>query len=1660
MSFLEQYKVLVDYQFTSSGSAAGALAGTISNMEKIPALGKGVVSALDRVLEKEDQLIRNSKRLSQSFKDRYGQANQMTRLAGSDFGAPAYKAGIQGQKKVIEDEIKSIERRLGAFGGKNKIAELRNLSSGLDALDAKMFKTGQTGAKSFDTLTASIGRTAVAMGILYQLRAGMLDAINVARELQSTTNQVAAIAKNGKYFGAGGPTFGRALRQDVRGMAAKFGTNSTDIANSVNTVYQAVDVPTREALKIVELSNKIGVATRTSVETATEILLAAKNALNLKGTDLVGVSDRLITLWKDGVLTFEQAHNALGKIFKAGSLMGAKSVEDLNTLLAMTAAVTRQGGTPERNVTELQSTLLGITDPKQRKKLQGAGIDFGRGNTTFDQNVNALMQVVNAGPDFINKNFSDARERRGLAVLSTQLPFLTAEIKKMGASAGTTQTAFEDMMRDPTKRLEVLNAHFRNLKEMIGSDLVAAISDATAPTQHFLNALDKVGDVVPGVKALGGELRALVEVLGSIGVLTVGLSASGSLLGLPQVQGGGLFGKVGANLLGLGSLAVPRLGALGAAATGAEGALMATPVGIGVGAAAVLGTAGYMAYNAHRQAQLDAAAAGAEDARRNIEDGQQALAGMTDISKSFGDAYQSYKKGEGDPAKLKADMHDLAASLVEVDKATAKTYGLDVVEKNGQKWVTINGVIADSVETLQTKIANLTVANFKKQILELSQFAQKYMQLSEMELKRQAHDKLKDDRALIGVAGTLLGAKPGTYPQVDAFMSSHFATVNGKRVPLTTALTPVPVSLSEGRGAIYPGGLTEHERQRVFEEARNTFVKEKFNIDPKALLDKNAENQLFLKMSDDQKKEWDKVQKEMNEEAKGIATNLKEGNENTKGFPGGNAGDPTKLQKEATELFERVKEAKVQIEEQIKYEKSIGAVTKENESARRSELEQQQLMPFLMQAHVIQQKDVNGETKKIFDAHKPVLEGLQRIAAEKFQQEEHERAITQASKAYATALDSAAKGIEASQKNMDRAFKGFGDAIDSLAATLDENARAGSLSDKLFEISIAGVPEEMKGRYRAAYKVNKGKADLKAAYHQFQNASILDQRAQEVSAAGSPEEYLNNMIDRQITGVENVPGQPQSATLPDTYNQYDIAAGVGKANNDALNEAAIAAAQATVGSVDNICASFLVKKFRQMGFDIPNLTTTGEVYDWMIKQGAFEVSASEMQAGDVVFSSKTGPLGGPEHVMLATGFNEALNAKDGKAVLRDLKDYPTGKVLRLPTDLFGSTLNKAGLIPPGFTNYGPEFTAEGNIANTPEVRETLEYLKTLKLKERKTALEAILTGQGAFTIPQGEGQPGKFVQFGNDIGGEQWQKNFLPLFQHYYDATSQLESGQLGTTQQTGRFKQVSARNYVDKLVDLMGVVSDFSQQFNDPVMFKGKDTGDPQDAKKAKENAMDYVKFLNEFNSQFTGPEMDDMLSFLENQIADPNLAASDRSGFQALQSFILRSRQVGVNFEDIVAGKIDPTQIAQLAVGDVQQYEASQINSMDDPAAIQLANALGLNADFWQKVYGDNAIQIEAAFSTIQPAIRRLVDNINKVNNLLPGATPVATDGFIPDNPDMTGADPNVPPIGGADGVVGTTGKGTSQVGGRKASMIGSATVNLLAKKRSKFGNKTVSN
>ena len=448
-------------------------------------------------------------------------------------------------------------------------AALQRSSAALGNLDQTLYATRQIGAsaqaatRSITELSAAtdrmnnlFGRTAVAMMVFYQMNALITATVESSRALEKSLTATQAILGTSSFIGQGSQTNYRQMHEDVRRLSNELGVSALEVSKALNVVFQGTDISTRGALEITKVATQTAKITQSSVDTITNILVAAKNAFNLPASDIVKVSEKLILLWKDGVVNLDQLENGLGKVFKAGRLFGAKTTDDMNTLFTWTAAITKEAGSAANNVTQLQNVLIDFSRPKIREALQGKGIDFGIGGTEFERNKNAVLQVLQRGEAFISANFGKQRTALGLSTLMSEMQrgYFEQGMATFEGSAGVLRDALETVMDKPTARMERLVNVVGNFKTMIGRDLVTTLDAIVAPLVTIDKVTGEWNEKLPGIKILTSAFRGLFEVVSGLGMLNMGLMAGQMLMGVnvPSRMGGNLATAMGDRMRALG----------------------------------------------------------------------------------------------------------------------------------------------------------------------------------------------------------------------------------------------------------------------------------------------------------------------------------------------------------------------------------------------------------------------------------------------------------------------------------------------------------------------------------------------------------------------------------------------------------------------------------------------------------------------------------------------------------------------------------------------------------------------------------------------------------------------------------------------------------------------------------------------------------------------------------------------------------------------------------------------------------------------------------------------------------------------------------------------------------------------------------------------------
>ena len=1329
MGLQERFDVSVNFNITSSGQGATAFKDMHNTLGRLPRVAAQAAAGIEKIRDAELGLAKaamsstRARELWNKAAIRGGQLQERfgDRAYGMQMGQQVqamaqYRRELQAQIRPMQQAAMQQFRGMGdptgmayalganqytrqgaigrQFAGGSSLRELRALSTemgrvtksgvGLSRTWQAMHRTGAvgfravaTGAKetadATDKMNRSLGRTAVALMALFKIQQAFRDMTNLAREFHTQLVQISAIMQNTRFYQQGSPTNILAMKSDIRGMAAQYGTSRGDIAAAVNEIFQAVDVPTNTGLQIATTAIRAAKGTRTELESMTKLLLSAYNAMDLKANDLEAVSDRLITMWKDGVITFDEAQNALGKIFQAASLFGATAVEDLDKVFAAMTAVTKQGGAVQRNMTYLTNVLLELTEPKTREKLIGVGIDFTKGETTFDRNWAALMQILEQGPEFINQQFTDKRVRMGLSVLENQLSTLILMIDKMRESAGTTRDNLMRMLDDPSARLDKLREQALNLVELMGTDFIMSLDSIVGGFVNMNVELDRLLELKPELNAWAGVWRGLLETFLTLASIGVGGAAIGSLLGMggemAAASGLAAYGKSGltrfftapAQALGRTTIgAAAGLGVSGAAAGLASPAIM---TGVGAGIAAIV--AGVVTISAVRQELQRQRAGFAEEARREIEDLQQELYDAATASKTFEELFTRAMQVSGTEAEvLRQDLHNIVATFIQEHQDIADKLDISVTEE-GDIIMDTTGKVATSIEELQTVIQALSADNYEQVLDDIKQANEEFMYWADSFIKSatkgRAGEIIKSRGQLVKgyrvtseqlppvFLGTSLD-RPASPEVLERLIGQYYGLPADQRndAALVDILNNL---LLRDPNVPYPSGQLDAVREWVegYPEYYEKYKEGAFGGLPfDVFMGGNVRDIQDYLYTD----ELEKHKKEL-EGTTEAAEEGKTAQEKATELLGEQNEDQKKLNTRIEGMVSAYDVARREIEQTVQLEVETGQLKAEDVEERKRELEQQKLLPLILKTRVMKEDETLNLTdeqliilNELLLEYGYVLDSTRLLTAAKLQELETQERINQYAEEYANSLKRLSQAMEQSAeqmlKSIESAMKPFEDASDLRG----QKGQIGSAFDSGLGLALMFAKPEARPHIE----------QLLAPYSQYLNVlgnkAYLDTVMEQPPLQGLQKGHLGKMLkfmrtaDTSLSGIASSYGVPEGTVGPFATPLYfrDAANNLGVKDIDPAR----AAASALLGRTDNLCAATLQQYLQSLfpGQTIPTFRTTGDVVDWLDSIEARKLGPGELaKSGDVLFwpdlmNTMTGALGKNDlfdHTAIALG---------------------------------------------------------------------------------------------------------------------------------------------------------------------------------------------------------------------------------------------------------------------------------------------------------------------------------------------------------------------------------------------------------------------------------------
>jgi len=330
------------------------------------------------------------------------------------------------------------------------------------------------------------------------------------------------------------------LQDLVQGLSADVG-----IAQDVLTqgLYNAISagVPKDNAFEFMQIASKASVAGVTDVNTAVDGLTSIINAFGLDMSDAEGVADSMFAAVQGGKTTFEELSASIFNIAPAAAASKV-SMQEVNAAIATLTA----SGTPTAvATTQLRAALTGLQRPSEDLDKAFQKVGFASAQAALEEK--GLAFALGVVKDASQGNNGTLTELLGSVeavsaanvIAGTSVDKMTSEMERQANAAGATETAFTEMEKSNSRKMERLKVTFQNISIAIGNALLpvaGAIADKLQIIADGFSKLSpemqKVAGIALAVTAAAGPMLIIFGKLAQAFSAVKALMAAGGILGL------------------------------------------------------------------------------------------------------------------------------------------------------------------------------------------------------------------------------------------------------------------------------------------------------------------------------------------------------------------------------------------------------------------------------------------------------------------------------------------------------------------------------------------------------------------------------------------------------------------------------------------------------------------------------------------------------------------------------------------------------------------------------------------------------------------------------------------------------------------------------------------------------------------------------------------------------------------------------------------------------------------------------------------------------------------------------------------------------------------------------------------------------------------------
>jgi len=278
----------------------------------------------------------------------------------------------------------------------------------------------------------------------------------------------------------------------VRRLSVEFNQAPTDQARALYQVISAGATDSAEAVRILDVANRLAVGGVTDVATAADGLTSVLNAYGLSVDDAIDVSDALFVGMKAGKTTISELSSTLGRVAPIAAQAGIS----IDELVGTVAALTKGGIETDLAVTGVRAILSAVIKPSAEaaRTASELGLAFDATALRAKGLAGFMADVIEASggsAETMAKLTGDVRALTPALALAGQAGVDLNEIlDQMANKTGATGEAFNRIAESDAYRFEKAMGRLRD----VGIDVGGAILDvALPPLELFANHLDDVG---------------------------------------------------------------------------------------------------------------------------------------------------------------------------------------------------------------------------------------------------------------------------------------------------------------------------------------------------------------------------------------------------------------------------------------------------------------------------------------------------------------------------------------------------------------------------------------------------------------------------------------------------------------------------------------------------------------------------------------------------------------------------------------------------------------------------------------------------------------------------------------------------------------------------------------------------------------------------------------------------------------------------------------------------------------------------------------------------------------------------------------------------------------------------------------------------------------